>query len=340
MNDTRTFHQIMDDITSKLTGDPKKDIPYLNQQSELYKDHEYAKEILRACGRLIYEVMPEDKKEEVKQILKNHTSSIDSTLDEVQFIISKKDYDKALKIMEDLVKEIEEENSFQDDEVSEYHVFYEYFEEFLYLFLKKPKKDLRQVPTDFPKIYMIYGSLLVEQKEYELAKIALRKGLKWDPINFNLFGEYTEIFKITGDLKKFFELTLHAFKIAFKPKDLARCYRNLGYYFVEKELYREAIGCYLISMQYDNNSKNAQSELYYISSLSDVNKPTIEELEEIASAYGFPIGPDKDILGLSYTYGIHFMEQNAKEGAKYCLSIFHDLTGDPKIKELIESLDD
>lgn len=60
MNDTRTFHQIMDDITSKLTGDPKKDIPYLNQQSELYKDHEYAKEILRACGRLIYEVMPED----------------------------------------------------------------------------------------------------------------------------------------------------------------------------------------------------------------------------------------------------------------------------------------
>ena len=259
----------------------------------------------------------------------------------MQFIISKKDYDKALKIMEDLVKEIEEENSFQDDEVSEYHVFYEYFEEFLYLFLKKPKKDLRQVPTDFPKIYMIYGSLLVEQKEYELAKIALRKGLKWDPVNFNLFGEYTEIFKITGDLKKFFELTLHAFKIAFKPKDLARCYRNLGYYFVEKELYREAIGCYLISMQYDNNSKNAQSELYYISSLSDVNKPTIEELEEIASAYGFPIGPDdKDILGLSYTYGIHFMEQNAKEGAKYCLSIFHDLTGDPKIKELIESLDD
>ena len=38
MNDTRTFHQIMDDITSKLTGDPKKNIPYLNQQSELYKD--------------------------------------------------------------------------------------------------------------------------------------------------------------------------------------------------------------------------------------------------------------------------------------------------------------
>lgn len=340
MNDTRTFHQIMDDITSKLTGDPKKDIPYLNQQSELYKDHEYAKEILRACGRLIYEVMPEDKKEEVKQILKNHTFSIDSTLDEVQFNISKKDYDKALKIMEDLVNEIEQDKPYTDDEASEYHVFYEYFEEFLYLFLKEPKKDVRPATIDFPKIYFIYGSLLVELKRYERAKIALRKGLKWNPVNFDLFSEYCEIFKMTGDMNQFFKLTLEAFKIAFKPKDLARCYRNMGYYFTEKKLYKEAIGCYLMSLKYDNSSKNAQSELFYISSLSDVNKPTMEELEEIASTYGFPIGPDKDVLGLSYTYGIHFKEQGEKKGAKYCLSIFYDLTEAPEVKELIDSLDD
>lgn len=56
MSENKDFDSIMREITSGLTGDPNKDIPYLDEKCKEYKDHEYGKEIVRACGRLMYEV--------------------------------------------------------------------------------------------------------------------------------------------------------------------------------------------------------------------------------------------------------------------------------------------
>ncbi len=44
-----TYDEIISSITHELTGDPKKDIPYLKEQCDKYKDTEYGKEIVRAC---------------------------------------------------------------------------------------------------------------------------------------------------------------------------------------------------------------------------------------------------------------------------------------------------
>ena len=60
------LEKILKEITSGLTGDNTKDMQYLKEQSEKYKEHEYAKEILRACGRLMYELIPSDKKKELE----------------------------------------------------------------------------------------------------------------------------------------------------------------------------------------------------------------------------------------------------------------------------------
>ena len=65
MADKKDFEAIMTSITAGLSGDSKADIKYLQEQSEKYKDHEYGKEIVRACGRLMYQVLPDDKKEEL-----------------------------------------------------------------------------------------------------------------------------------------------------------------------------------------------------------------------------------------------------------------------------------
>ena len=84
------------------------------------------------------------------------------------------------------------------------------------------------------------------------------------------------------------------------------------------------------------------SELYYIDQLTEgkVNEPAADEAREYAVQYGFPDGPDRDILGISYMYGNHLYEKGEKEGAKYCLGIFYDLTGDEKTKSILEKLAD
>ncbi len=47
---------------------------------------------------------------------------------------------------------------------------------------------------------------------------------------------------------------------------------------------------------------------------------------------------DKDILGLAYTYGKHFMDKGESDGANYCFSIVYELTHDEDIKKMIDSI--
>ena len=63
-NHNQEFDEIISKITSGLTGNNEADLEFLKEQIELYKDHEMNKEILRSCGRLLYNVLPEETKEE------------------------------------------------------------------------------------------------------------------------------------------------------------------------------------------------------------------------------------------------------------------------------------
>lgn len=118
----------------------------------------------------------------------------------------------------------------------------------------------------------------------------------------------------------------------------ARCYRNLGFYFVEKQLFSEAIACYLLSLQYEKDSKQAQSELYFINNQAEapMKQPTLDDAKQYADKYGFPIGADQDILGLSYSYGKHFYDDRQFDAAKYFFDITYGLTEDAEIKKLID----
>ena len=70
------FNKIMQEITAGLTGDNAQDIAYLKAQMEKYKDHEYGREIIRACGRLLYEKLPDELKNKVNQAAENEDLGI------------------------------------------------------------------------------------------------------------------------------------------------------------------------------------------------------------------------------------------------------------------------
>ena len=340
MGDHKDFDSIMREITSGFTGDPATDMKYLQEKCEEYKNHEMAQEIIRACGRLMYEIIPDDKKEEFDKTLNKELAGTDAALDEIKFNTYKKNYDKALKMIEDLVKKVEELDMFQDDKMSEYHLFDEFFEEILYRHIYNPTKDLRR-PDMIPytEIYLLYGSLLVELNRLDDAREVLQKGLRWNPINFQIMSEYIETFKMEGDMDKFFEKTVEAFNIAIHAPDVARCFRNLGYYFVEKKLYSEAISSYYLSARFERESKQVQAELYYIDQVSGgVKEPSYEDIKAYSEKYGFPMGAHEDILELAYAYGKHFIEEGQNEPARYFISILYELTQDDDVKKMLEAI--
>ncbi len=334
-----SFDQIMDEITSGLTGDRDHDIPFLREQAEKHKDHEMAQEILRACGRLLFKYLTDEQKGELGRVVENHDLGYESVMEEVRFKIFQKKYGEALVLMEDLVEKVEKSGLFTDDRVSEYHCFDEFFEEALYRYFQEPEKTIRRASLRFDTIYLQYGSLLMDMKRYEDAQKALATAMRWNPASADIAFEHAETYKVMGDIDTFFHLTVDAFRYAFRPQQVARCLRNLGYYFVEKALWREAASCYAVSLQYDNESKQAMSELYYIQQKAgDVGQASAEEMRTIAEKYGFPLGPHDDVLGLAYSYGKHFCDEKDADGARYCLTIVYELTGADEIKQMIDAL--
>ncbi len=93
-------------------------------------------------------------------------------------------------------------------------------------------------------------------------------------------------------------------------------------------------------MQYDRDSKNAQSELYFIHQKTNgtVKQPTLEELEEIAEIENFPMGINRDVLGIAVAYGKHFLEEGQTEGARTMFEIVYELTEDETIKDVLDKL--
>lgn len=334
-----TFDEIMMEITSGLTGDREHDLPYLQEQCEKYKEHDLAQEILRACGRLIYKYVTNEQRAELDRIVENQGLGHEAILEEVRFKAYQKKYDEAIVLIEGLIAKIELPGFFTDDTVSEYHTFHEFFEEALYKYYTKPTRTIRHATFPFDVIYLQYGSLLVDVHRFEDAKAALEKALRWNPASADIAFEHAETYKLLGDMDGFLHHTIKIFRYAFRPQQVARCYRNLGYYFAEKTLWKEAVACYSLSLHFEKDSKNAMSELYYIhENAGNVDRASMEEIRALAQEYGFPVGAHEDVVGMAFAYGKHFLEQGDSDAARYCLIIAFDLTQDEAIRNMIDSL--
>ena len=338
----KTFDSIMQEITSNLSGDPAEDVPYLMRQAEAHKTGAFGKEIARACGRLIFSALPDDKKAQLNRTVGNHILGIESVIEEAQFNMYRRKFDVAKKILTDAAAQVEAMNFYADDAVSEYHTFNSIIEEIIYTYINEPEKDLRRAPEPLADLYLTLGCVLFEVEDFSAAEVALKKAARWNPIDPKISFEHAEIFKKHGDMESFYEFTLNIFPHAYMSEHLARCYRNLGYYFVEKKLWKVAAGCYLLSTHYEADSRQAQSELWYIQQKAGENfsLPSIEELREYSERYGFPLGADEGVVSVAVEFGRRSAQSGQTDAAKYFFGIAYDLTGNDDLKEILDGLDD
>lgn len=93
------FRETIREIFEGLSGDNEQDIKYLNGKMEEYKDAENGKEIIRALGRKIFELLPEDKKEELNKIIGNEVDSIQATMEEALFQLKQNNPEKAESLL-------------------------------------------------------------------------------------------------------------------------------------------------------------------------------------------------------------------------------------------------
>jgi tetratricopeptide (TPR) repeat protein len=332
--------KIMEGIIQKLTGNNEEDVKFLMNECEKYKAHEYSNEIITAIMRLIYDILPEDEKDKINQITNNQNIGLKKVIKEINFHVSQRNFDKALEIIKSLIIKIENSGLFINDDKSEYYCFNNLLEEIIFKEAFKPKKEILQIPENYAEIYFSYGNILFEVERYDEAKIALEKAIRYNPVKTEYLFELGELYKIKKDWNVFLRINGDCLKYAYTGKSIARCYRNLGYFYFEEEKYELAAALYFLSIYFDKEDMVAYSELDFISKKTglEVKPLDSQSLLKLLKDNNIQFGANNFILSIAYSIGQEAQKNNHNDTAEYYYNIVFDLTKDNEVKELIDKL--
>lgn len=146
--------------------------------------------------------------------------------------------------------------------------------------------------------YLNLAFFAFDDKDYDSAIKLLKESLRLNPTGIVSLFEMAENYKAKGDLEKYLSWTEKCYDRLYNVSHLAHYYRNLGYYYIEKEEWNLAKTVLLYSLKYENNH-NVENELEYIISKSkDESLPQKDELTSILRKNNIPTFISKENLNI------------------------------------------
>lgn len=334
------LQSILDNIFSKLTGDNKADTEYLNKVSEEYKNHPMSKEILREIGRKIFEILPNEAKEEFTKKYDEDINNIRAMLDEANsYIFGKdKDLEKAKSMLLDF---IDGNMSFDNDTETEYYNFSDVIEFVIYTRINKTNKNIKWLDIPFVTAYSYLSYIYNEQKQYDKALEMIAKTCRWNPMALSPLFEKCETYKMQKDWETFYNITLSLYDKIYNARDLAHYYRNLGFYYIEKGNLDLAYALYTASTKFEK-SNNAFAEMAYIN--QQLNRESYnmsaEEGINLLKQNNLSFGIKQSNLDLLVSIYVNEKELMSNKNVEMMLSSrIYELTFDKKFAPFNEVVD-
>ena len=216
-----------------------------------------------------------EKKENVKD---DNSLSAEESLKKGIQLFNNKEYSQAKQYLLKYVNKIEEKKKDDSKKVMA-------FGSSISFVLYCKRNDLKEIVENhiFPisSVYVKLAYIDFEMQLFDEAEIFLDKALVWDPYNLSAINEKGEIYKAKKDLKKYYFNTLDSAELIYKESDLARYYRNLGFYFIENSEWELAKAVYTYSLKFEF-SPVALQELEYIAQKSgNKDNPENDKLVEL-----------------------------------------------------------
>lgn len=331
------YKKIIEEIKSNLGENKDLNSKYLSSQIDEYSDHPYNKEIIREISRMMWDCLSDEEKEEFISISEKENPIMD-ILNEVSEFIEVGDYETALDKLSIFMDSLP--IMFEDDKVSEYHSFTNPLEEILFREYIGAEKEVRLIPDNEPllDLYYIYGFLLFEKNQYKKAEESLKKAKKINPVSARIILELCEIYKIrTPSFNKFYIYTTEALKYSYYPQDIARCYRNLGYYYIEENKFDIAVALLKYSMNFEL-SITAYNELHYIESKGQNINLSKEEVNRLLESANIQIGVNPFILKTLYDLAEEYEQNKLYNQSLYFYELLNNITNDETIVQKIKNI--
>jgi len=328
---------ILNSIKNGLTGNYEEDMVILHNASEKYKNDEESTDILREIATMMFVILPDSEKNQLASRFEEMKNGVATDFAAVKDMINAGDFLKAKVTMEAILTAVE--GSYEENEDSIYMSFNHIMEMYIYHFYYKPVKEVKTADIEYNIFYRTYGFILAHLEEYDGAIKAHENAMKWNPVDLDSILSLCEIYKHNNDLDNFLKTTKQAYKYCCTRATMARFYRNVAFYYVEKYKPEVARALYAYSNIY-YQTENADKELEYIAKSTDSQTPEYDlaTLQQILNENEVELGPDSTTIGIIYRVGQLMMEEGDIDKAKDCFSVVYDITQDVEVRELIEKL--
>ncbi len=328
-------NNIIDEIKKGLTGDPAKDIPYLQEQGVKYRNQP---EILKTLSDMSFDMLPEENKKQLKEMMFVGEKRLDQVFSDTNACVKNKDLDGAVKLLSEIEKKADK--FFAPNTEPARFSFRNRLDEYIYVNIYKPEKKYERTPFDFCQYFSAYGYLLIEKRDPKAAVEKLEKAIAYNPVNVEPRFELAEAYKVLHEPEKLLECTRETLKISTTPYHISRCYTNLGYYCIEKKDYDSAVAFYYESLIYANNPA-VSGELQHIRAITGktIEQPSREDILAAFNKYEIKNGPDEVVVNTAYSLGCYCMEHNAPpQESMFYMQVVFGLTHDKKVEEKIDML--
>lgn len=331
------YQKVIEDIKRNLGENKDLNRKYLISQIEIYKTHEYSTEIIKEISRMIWECLTPEEQEEFERIVEDE-NPIKETLIEAEFYIQNNDYETALEKLDSFLKT--QPKLYENDKINEYHSFSNPLEELIFNEFIGCEKELRYIPDNQPleDLYYAYGFLLRNASRLDEAESALKEALEINPVSTKIILELCDIYRMRAPtFNKFYFYTMDALKYAYSGYELARIYRNLGFYYYEENNIELSIACYKNSLKYENDPFTSQRieqlESKYNIDLDD------DACEELMSDKHINTGVNPFIIENLKKLAVEYEQDNLLNQSLFFYRLLYSVKKENQIFEKIKQLD-
>lgn len=260
------------------------------------------------------------------------------SMNNVRELVKNKNYAEAEKILFSLMQESNVKSV--EDENNTHYSFNTYTEDLIFWHAFQPVKKNILPDINYGEVYYYLGYMNIEQKNYGKALEYYKEGLKWNPIDVAIMFEEAVVYRITGKLDLFRAKIERIRSFIYQSGFLAKYYRELGWYYIERKVYDLANALYSASFSYFG-TQLAKNELEYIAKQEnrEPRYSTREEMQSIFNEYNIPIGFDRRIFNIVKNEYDKFIEKEPEAPyTKHFTKVLYDITKDEKYKPTEEGV--
>lgn len=326
----------MDELADELTGNVAQDRAFLDAEAlRAAETGEIASR--RAVGRLRLTTASKRTARSWRRNFQALSERFDALLEEARQAAAGRRLDDALEMLATLESRVA--GLFDEDEETRYFYFANPLEEAICDRVYPSEKTWRRAPIDYPLFYFTIGAVQLEARRPREAKAALNKALAFNPVDAETLCKIADVARRERDFVGYLNATTQALRFSYRRRDLARCYRNLGSFYLDVQRYDVATAAFHFSLTFEE-SQDARRELKLVESKTrrPAKAPPFEKLRKIFDAEGIPTRPSVETVEAARDLAIRAQNAGDFALASRCFDVIWRLADDAEAKAALDAL--